>query len=276
MIRLMPTSNDAGSVPEGMHFLHLVWEEEDSCEASTDNLIPSLGEKGPACLEHIGTVLASLDRVSLRSWGCREEDHVVEYLCGRVASNARAALRLMRLGYYDECLSLCRGMGEAANLFQLFVADETAFEGWVECSRQERLREFSPVKVRQRLEAGDGALVNKDRYAALSDKFSHAQPKTRPQAHNPLGVPSLGAVVQQEGSLVCLNEIARPLAITAVFGSILLRLEGNVLALIKANSIALVESIGQADVLGIEDYYRDFRNSVPMEGTLSRSPPSAT
>ena len=40
-------------VPEGLSFLDLVWGQEDSCEAETDDLLPGLGKKGSACFEQI-------------------------------------------------------------------------------------------------------------------------------------------------------------------------------------------------------------------------------
>ena len=95
-------NNEQAAVPEGLSFLNLVWDQEDSCETETDSRIPNMGVKAPKCLEHIGTVLSLLDRMASCWWVCRGGDHLIEYLCGRVASNARAALRLLRFGFYDE------------------------------------------------------------------------------------------------------------------------------------------------------------------------------
>lgn len=252
----MATNEEKLAVPEGMDFLHLVWGMEDSCEASTDASLPSLGKKAPACLEHIGTVLSLLDRMASCWWTCRKGDHLVEYLCGRAASNARAALRLMRLGFYDEALSLSRAMGETSNLFQLFATEGAALEEWSACSRQQRMQKFSPVKVRLRLAKTTGPIVTEARYAALSERSSHVQPETRPQAHNILGIPTLGADVQAKGILVCLNEIALPLGVTATFGSYLLELDRNDREHVESSAESLIDSMGRATILEIDDYHR--------------------
>src|SRR5262245_48629772 len=127
------------SVPEGAAFLKLVWDQEDACQRETDTRLPGMGNRAPACFEQIGTVLSLLDRMASCWWACQGGDHIVEYLCGRVASTGRAALRLMRLGFYDESLVLSRGIGEIANLFLLFKEEPRALEEWKVSSRGERL-----------------------------------------------------------------------------------------------------------------------------------------
>ena len=126
-------------VPENAAFLRLLWEQEDACELATDGRLPGMGTKAPACLEEISTVLSLLDRMASCWWICRKGDHLIEYLCGRAASTGRAALRLMRLGFYDESLALSRGLGEIANLFALFQEDGRAFSEWKGASRGDRL-----------------------------------------------------------------------------------------------------------------------------------------
>ena len=67
-------------------------------------------------MDALGTALSYLDRMASCWWGCRQSTHIEERLVGKVASNARAALHLMRAGYYDEALGLIRQIGETANL----------------------------------------------------------------------------------------------------------------------------------------------------------------
>lgn len=205
------TTTDPQQVPEGAQFLRLVWEHEDSCEMQTDAQLPKLGVKAPACVEHIGTVLSLVDRMASCWWKCREGDHLVEYLCGRVASSTRAALRLIRFGFYDEALSLCRSIGEVANLLCLFNEDAAAFEAWMTSSRDTRLREFSPKRIRTRLEGLPARPpIDQERYRLLSELAAHVHPETKPQSHNLLGVPMAGAAFQEQGLLVCVNELAIP------------------------------------------------------------------
>ena len=251
-------NKDAGA-PEGLTFLKLVWKQEDSCEVETDKRIPNLGEKAPVCLEHIGTVLSLLDRMASCWWVCRKGDHRVEYLCGRVASHARAVLRLLRFGFYDESLVLCRGMGETANLLQLFVFDTASFEIWKVSSRQRIRQEFSAVKVRLRLESLSipPAAVDKERYRVLSERAAHVHPETTPQSHNILGIPSAGAQLQNEGLLVCLNELAIPLSLTTTFGALILDLEKSIKEQVFSASKNLAEQIGGANITEIENYHRE-------------------
>ena len=236
-------------VPEGLSFLHLVWGQEDECEAETDKEFQSLGKKAPACLEQIGTVLSLTDRMASCWWVCRGGDHAIEYLLGRVASNARAALRLLRFGFYDESLVLSRAIGETANLLQLFCHDKDSLQDWKALLRKDRMEMFRPVKVRCRLEElQTSPLINEERYRLLCDQAVHVQPETKPQSHNILGVPGTGAILQGEGVLVCLNEIALPTSGAACFGAAILDLEVEVKETIFSAAKGLVEDIGKANI----------------------------
>ena len=230
----MPCSeNNDTYAPVGSSFLELVWAQENSCEKETDKRIPHLGVKAPACLERIGTILSFHDRMASCSWVCRGGDHLIEYLCGRVASNARAALRLLRFGFYDESLLVCRAIGETANLLELFVMDAEALKEWTASSRKERMNKFGPGKIRRSLTARQPSpIINDERYILLCEKAAHVTPETKPQSYNILGVPVAGASCQDAGILVCLNELALPLSATATFGAALLDLEDDVRELI--------------------------------------------
>ena len=244
-------------VPEEMDFLNLVWGQEDDCEAVTDKLIPRLGEKAPACLEDLGTVLSLLDRMASCWWGCRGGDHLVEYLCGRVASNARASLRMMRFGFYDEALLLCRSIGETSNLIQLFAIEEGALADWKSLSRRDRLNNFGPMRVRKRLEKLIGPLIKEDRYRLLSEQSAHVVPHTRPQSHNMLRLPHAGAFVQKEGVLICLNELAFSLLPATLFGAQLLDVDDDVKKQVNLATRDLAEDIGGVTITEIEEYRRE-------------------
>ena len=255
--------NSDVDVPEGIAFLELVWEQEDTCEVKTNEKVLNLGEKAPACLEHMGTVLSLLDRMASCWWACQEGDHKIERLCGRVASNARAALRLLRFGFYDESLVLSRAMGETANLLYLFTQDDSALEDWKASSQAELQSKFSPVKVRLRLEElQTSPPINQDRYKLLSQRAAHPNPGTSPQSHNFLGVPTAGAIMQEEGIVVCLNEIALPLSVATCFGALLLDLENNVKKRVVIAARHLAEQIGRAGITEIDDYHRYALGSV--------------
>ena len=253
-------------VPEKLDFLELIWNQEDDSEAETDKLFPAMGVKAPACLEHIGTVLSLLDRMASCWWVCREGDHLVEYLCGRVVSNARGSLRMVRFGFYDEALLLCRSIGEISNLLHLFALDKESLERWKACSRRERMNSFGPMNVRMRLEELASPLIDEDRYKLLSEQAAHVHPQTRPQSHNTLKVPIAGASIQKAGLLVCLNELALALLPTTIFGAKLLGLEDDTRERIFSASRGLAENIGGATITEIDDYHaRILENPVVRE-----------
>lgn len=264
--------NNEQTAPAGEAFLHLVWEQEDNCEVETDREFQCLGKKAPACLEQIGTVLSLIDRMASCWWGSSDGDHVVEYLCGRVASNARAALRLLRFGFYDESLVLSRAIGETANLLQLFCHNRDALQDWRALSRTDRIKRFSPVKVRCRLEELETSpLINEERYRQVCERVVHAQPKTRPQSYNILGIPGTGATFQREGVLICLNEVALPTSGAACFGALILDLEVGVKETIVSAAKGLVKEIGCMDITEIDDYHRHVLDNQQTRGEIARA-----
>ena len=245
------------AIPEGSAFLQLVWHQEDDCEVETDNWLKEAGKKAPACLQQIGTVLSLADRMASCWWECRGGDHVIEYICGRVTSNARAALRLLRFGFYDESLLLNRSLCETANLLQLFFQESGTIQDWKVSSKIERMEKFSPVKVRLRLEGlQTSPVIDQEHYSLLCERAAHVQPEIRPQAHNILGLPMVGASFQEEGALVCLNEIALPLATAVFFGATVLDLDIEIKMEIFSATKSLLEKVGRANITTIDDYHR--------------------
>ena len=241
------------NIPGGLEFLELIWSMEDSCEAVTDERIPNLGEKAPRCLEEIGTVLSLMDRMASCWWGCQRGDHQVEYLCGRVASNGRAALRLTRSGFYDESLRICRSMGEAANLLNLFALDKAAFEEW----KSGKLRR--PTNVGLRIKDIQGfTITDESRYILLSERTAHIRPGVSPQSYNVPGIPILASYFQGEGVLLCLNEVALPLAVAAIFSGRIIELEDDIKRQVTSSGISLMRQIGGVTITEIDAYHRQF------------------
>ena len=139
-------------IPIGTEFLDLLRQQERSCEASFDSWLPHAGKKAPQTIETLGTVLSYLDRIASCWWGCDGGDHQQERLVGRAASNARAALLLIRAGYYDEALGVVRQIGELVNLLWLFMNSNESLLEWRNANENVRRRSFSAVRVRERLE----------------------------------------------------------------------------------------------------------------------------
>lgn len=261
------TESDKQKVFEESDFLKLVWEQEDNCEAETDKIISNFGKKAPECLNKIGTVLSFLDRMASCWWVClgKKENHQIEVLCGKVSSNGRGALRLLRFGFYDESLTLCRTIGEIANLLNLFTLDKNALKIWRDSS-QNIHPHFSPVNVRNRIEKLQKSVyIDQLRYRHLS-RVTHADPKTRPQSYNIPNISFLGAQLQLGGVATCLDELALALSIAIFFGARLLdskhsSMDKEITNAIISSSIKLLELIEKATILENDEYYRQFRKS---------------
>ena len=253
--------NHDTDVPEGRDFLELVWRQEDECQTETDALLPNLGKKAPATMIHVGTVMSLLDRMASCWWVCRGGDHRIEYLCGRTFNNARAAVRLLRFGCYDESLALSRAIGETANLMQLFTVDGSALDEWRDATDQKVRHNFSPYKVRKRLEKLSHApVITQERYALLSTRATHVGPHTVPQCHNVLGVPFSRSQVQPAGLLVCVNELAAPLAAVAASGAALLDLDNDTRLMILNCARTLAGHLGGAAITTIDEFHQTLRD----------------
>lgn len=242
--------NDPAHIPEGLEFLALISSQEVECQAETHAARSHLGTKAPRCLEELGTLLSLLDRLASCAWGCNGDPHIVEYLTGRSTTLARGALRLSDAGYYDEALGLVRSLGEIANLLSLFSSDKTSFADWTAATRRDRIRRFGPAAVRQKLETLNApAPVGADRYSALCELAAHVTPETRPQAHNPVLMPNLGAVFSRVGYLMVLNELAVPTVFVGLFASSLLQVPPEPKSRFAATGRAVAENIGGVNVI---------------------------
>ena len=251
----------SSSIPEALDFFKLIWRHEDACEEQTDNRLPNLGVKAPQCFAQLGTMLSLLDRLASCWWGCPGGHHVAQYLVGRGASTARAAIRLMRFGFYDEALGLVRNIGELANLLFLFAVDHKALPRWLSADRKTRLRKFTPAKVREELvNLGAPLVIDRDWYSRLSEISTHATPHTTPQAHNPFGIPTLGGNFQEAGVFVVLNELSLAIAMLAVAGSRVAKLENEERKVVRHESQKLIETIGGVTTSELPRYWERLRN----------------
>jgi hypothetical protein len=241
-------------VPEGVEFLRAAWEMEDRCEHISDDVIAKAGVKAPECLHKLGTMLSRLDRLSGCFWGCRGGDHRIEFIAGRVSSSARAALRLLRLGFYDESLAITRSIGETANLFFLFVHDRSALSDWVSMDEKTRWKTFRPLKVREALEAKSLPLpVTHERYSDLSEISVHVTPDTKPNVHHEHQRPSSGGYFKDVSALIALNELAAVVAIAAFAAAQLAELDDAHRKLVSEASHDLLLSVGGVSLATFKD-----------------------
>ena len=245
----------AAPMPEGFDFFAHVQRLERRAERETDQALKAAGKRAPRTYEQLGTVLLNLDCVASCFWQCRKGDHLEERLLGRVVSAVRAAFLLMTSAYYDEALASLRNAGEAVNLLFLFERDPASLQEWKTAEGFERWNMFKPSKVRKRLAEGGGIVpLEEDWYGQLSRISTHVEPETNPQAHNLLGVPTLGGYFQIEGALLVLNEIAR-VAGLATFPAARLILEDQNRKLQVLNSgKVLLEEAGSFNLDSVEEY----------------------
>jgi hypothetical protein len=233
----------------GITFLERIIETEDVCSKTTTERLPQLGTTLPQCYEALGMTLALLDCAAACWWGCSQGDHRLEYLLGRMANSAYAAIAMTRRGYYDQALSGARTLGEMANLLALFVADAKQLEIWKTIHEKQRRREFSAVRVRLALEQLNAPIpVDEARYAMLSGYSIHADPNNVPQAHNPLGRAITGPIYQEAGLFLALNEIALPVAFATVFVPKLLNYPDERKAIFQNTAQVLIEKFGGVNV----------------------------
>jgi len=183
-----------------------------------------MGKKAPECYEYLGQVLAYADMIGSCIFGCpgpSDDAHAVLYLAARTSSFGRAAIRLAKMGFYDEALNLVRSIGEIANLFALFATDPNTIDEWKKSDRAYRLSHLSPGKVRRRLAALNQTLVMGDNtYRSLCEVTTHPVPQLRPQQFNHAERSMTGGVyVQQAGFLVVLNELAAVTSLLVVYAT---------------------------------------------------------
>jgi hypothetical protein len=257
--------NDATSkFPVERAFLDLTQELADASSKKTDEFCGEAGERLPQTLDATGTVLSILYRLACCFYGCRGGDHQVEWLAGKFVNQAVSVHRLVRAAQYDEALMLVRGMGEIANLLWLFQENRAELVAWKAADKKARLNDFRPVAVRQRLEALSelGPPIDAKRYAALCEIGTHPTPSLAPGRYSGTGRPVLGALLQEVGIFVCVNELAYATAMAAIPIAVLLDASDDIKADTKEQSVRLLRCIGGFTVLNYEEGLREVTTRV--------------
>ena len=242
----------------GLSVHRVLRQQERQCEERSLGSLPRLGEKAPKCYESMGRVIALLDAYSSCSWQCSGGDHVLERLVGRAVNQARAAIRLSLMGFYDEALVHVRGIGETANLLSLFAARRAALERWKSVDERTRRREFSPVAVRQELgEIGTPIQIDNETYGELSHRNVHVNPSTSPQAYDAIGVPKGAAYYQEAGLLVCENELATALTFVVYAASQLADLPDDLTHRMLTSGRDLISNTGGISLTSLPQMWAD-------------------
>lgn len=253
----------------GRKMLQAVGKYEDRCEKASEKHIPKMGKKAPACYEHLGQLLAYADMIGSCVYGCpgkSEGAHAIWYLAARASSFGRAALRLTKMGFYDEALIIVRSMGEICNLFSLLVLSQESIEEWKKSDRAYRLSTLSPSKIRQRIEKlGKTPPITGTRYAALCEVSTHPVPDLRPQRFNHARRSTTGGIYLQEaGILVVLNEMAVALAPLVMFAARICKVPKEPFDQIKEASVKCLECAGGVDLENVGRVLEDMAKKVGL------------
>ena len=230
---------------------------EDRCDKQTIKSLPKMGKRALLCYEHIGQIVGYAEQIGTCVYGCPGESgeaHAVLYLVARASSFARAALRLARMGFYDEALIVIRSLGEIANLFCLFVVEPTSIEEWKKSDLAYRLKRLSPGKIRRRIEAlGESPPITAEKYAALCEVSTHAVPDLRPQNFNHMGRSTTGGIFFQEaGMLVVLNELAETISLLVMLATRVCDVPAETQKEIWGACAKCLLSVGKIDLLNVQ------------------------
>ncbi len=252
---LAAVSKESLKFPVGREFLVLTQELADATSKDADKFCAQAGERLPRTMDAMGTVLSVLYRLACCHYGCRGGDHQIEWLAGKFVNQAVSVHRLVRAAQYDEALMLIRGTGEIVNLLWLFHEDRSELAAWKSADRKARLNRFGPGAVRGRLETLSelGPPIDNERYIALCEIATHPTPSLAPGHYSGTGRSVLGAILQEVGVFVCINELAYAVAMAAIPIAVLLDSKMELKKRIKKQSIHLLRAVGTFTVLNYHE-----------------------
>lgn len=202
------------SMPKGKDFYNWVFSVDTQKEEFTLEVYQNDREfKSIDTYEVIPEFLETLYKVATCGYGCKGGSHVIEYITGRGYNLGIASLKLLRLGFYDEAISLIRSISEIVNLFALFGIDPKSLPEWYNQTEKERMKNFSPAKVRERLSETDlKPPISKEYYSKMCEVGVHVNPMTKPQGKNHIDRALVGGFVVEEQAIAVLNDLANNLS----------------------------------------------------------------
>jgi hypothetical protein len=164
----------------------------------------------------IGTAMNVIYQAATCHRKCHGGAHTFERLLGRAYNLGCGAYNLTIFGLYDEALTLIRSLGEIANLVMLSAVDGPKIKEWLHASREERLKNFSPVKIRRMIKAkGMEPCANDKWYKEMSEGYTHITPDTKPNFHG--GSAFVGGRYEKEGLTKCFAAMLYVLLMLAMF-----------------------------------------------------------
>lgn len=248
----------------GRKLLRGIGKYEDKCEKWTEKHIPRWGKKAPACYEYLGQLLAYADMIGSCAYGCPgggADEHAVWYLVSRSSSFGRAALRLMKMGFYDEALTIVRSIGEISNLLLLFGVEPSSIKEWEQSDRAYRLDKLSPGKIRKRIQnLGGQPPMSADKYSALCEISTHPVPEARPQGFNHARRAMTGGmVVQETGALVVLNELTMTMIVVVFMAARVCKVPKETVKEIREVCEEAIKHLGSIDVTNFADTLKSLK-----------------
>lgn len=122
--------------------------------------------------QHLAIVEAAMDLADIfRQFDTSDEDLKVAQVLGMRTFNALgASLKLALSGYHQNSALILRDVSETVFLLSLFAGDRTLIERWCNADKKARMKDFSPVRVREALDARDG--FTSKRRAKMYELFS--------------------------------------------------------------------------------------------------------
>lgn len=251
----------------GAKTLRALSKYENNCEKRTEKLLPQMGRKAPLCYEYLSQLLVHAEFIGTCVYSCpgKKEDHTLWYLAARASSLGRAALRLMKLGFYDEALIIVRSLGEITNLLSMFSLMPETIGEWKKSDRKYRLNELTPGKIRKRIEAlGKTPAIEFERYVALCEIGTHPVPDLQPQKFNHAGKSLTGGFALQEvGVLVVLNELVRAVPLLVVLAAEICKVPKESFREIKEVSLKCLKEGGGIDLQNVSEILDRMRDTPP-------------
>jgi len=233
-------------------------EIEDATTALIEYLLDSnqMGVYAPLIYEQLGNSLSLLVQMASCAWGCRGGEHDIENILRRFCNSAFAALRLLNSGLYDEALNHARGMAEIANLLQVFCLSKNSLEEWKKSSSRERMKKFSPVKVRLAIEAHEKQpVVDEAVYSKLCEIGIHISPSSLYLSYEFNGIHHIGAHFTVQGVLLTLNTLSRLVAPCLLFAGVLTKVSNEKTQVLEDAFHALSEVIRGISVTNYQEFF---------------------
>jgi hypothetical protein len=199
-----------GQLPKGLAYIDWIYSKDQLKERLTlEQFKKDTEEHSLVTYQSIGDMLGMFYRLSVCAYGCRGGDHQIEYMIGKAYNTGVAALKLLRLGFYDESLGLIRSLSEIANLLCLFKISPDAYDIWRAAGERERIRDFGPGKIRSKIvELNAEPPISQAYYAKLCEIGVHVTPKTRPSGYNEHELALVGGFVIPFAPIAVINDLS--------------------------------------------------------------------